>query len=119
MALVAIFALFASGLMPWAQRVAASSDADTLLAAICSPNGVRYVEIDLGAAESEAPPAPPLGALDHCPGCLGGGAMALLPAVDTLDTPPGGKASAPKRRDHFTATSTNTNFRSRAPPLSG
>ena len=49
--LLAIVSLLVSALMPLAQ--ASGGSAGTLLAAICSPNGIRYVEIDLGPAESE------------------------------------------------------------------
>lgn len=115
--LVAILALVVSGFMPLAQAVAASSGTGTLLATICSPNGVRYVEIDIGVAGEELPPAPALGALDHCPGCLGGGESALLPTVVSVSPSAGGSRIAPELCDHLSAAQITAGFRPRAPPI--
>ena len=77
--LLAIFGLLMSALMPLAH--AAGGPAATLLAAICSPSGIHYVEIALDPAEPGAPQLPELGTLEHCPGCLAGSASAILPAA--------------------------------------
>ncbi len=116
-ALVAIFALIISGFMPLAQAVAALSGAGTMVAAICSPNGVRYVEIDLGVADQEAPLVPALGSLDHCPGCLGGSALAVFPAAVSLAPALGTERFASEFYDHLPAAQTTASFRPRAPPV--
>ncbi len=115
-ALVGVIGLLFGTVMPLAQAVAASSETDTLLAAICSPNGVRFVEIEFGDAEPDDPRPPLFGGLDHCPGCLGAGAPALLPAAITIATPTVDLSSVPAFAALDFAQRTETCFHSRAPP---
>lgn len=102
--------------MPLAQAVAASSGNGVLRTAICSPNGLRYVEIDLGTADPQAPVAPALGALDHCPGCLGG-ASAILPVAVIMAPILVTGRFAPAFHDRLSAVQTTASFRPRAPPV--
>jgi len=115
-AIAAVIGLLFGAVLPSAQAVAASSEAGTLLAAICSPNGIRYVEIEFGDAEPDDPRPPLLGGLDHCPGCLGGGAPALLPAANTVAPPSVDASCGPAFAGLDVAQRTETCFRSRAPP---
>ena len=100
--------------MPLAQ--ASGGSAGTLPAAICSPNGIRYVEIDLGPAEPEAPQPPVLGTLDHCPGCLGEGAPAILPVAAVVPQPVSGAPIAPLRASPLSKVPAKAGFHARAPP---
>ena len=114
-ALLGVIGLLFGTVLPLAQAVAAASEAGTLLAAICSPNGVRYVEIEFGNAEPDDP-RPLLGSIDHCPGCLGAGAPAVLPAVGTVAPPSVDASCWPAFADLEFAQGTETCFRPRAPP---
>ena len=77
--LTLVLAVVVNALMPLAQATAGSDQAGTLFATICSPNGLRYVEIDLGPPDTEPPRPPDLGTLDHCPGCLGAAPAVIRP----------------------------------------
>lgn len=113
--LTLMVALVVNTLMPFAQAIAGPSDIHTVLAAICSPNGVRYVEMDLGPAESEAPRAPGLGSLDHCPGCLGA-TVAVLPEAATVPHRLADDPAAPASIEQAKAPLPLTRFQPRAPP---
>ena len=112
--LLAIVSLLVGALMPLAHASAGS--AGTLLAAICSPNGIRYVEIALGPAEPEAPHPPDLGALDHCPGCLGGGTPAILPVATVVPLPAGGAPIVALPANPLSKVPAKAGFHPRAPP---
>lgn len=116
--LVAVLALLFGGLVPLVPAAGASGDG-TLLAAICSPNGIRYVEIDLGGSDRDAPHAPLAGGLDHCPGCPGGAGSALLPVFAFMAPPLVADRIAPVPRDQVFAPRIATSFRPRAPPITG
>ncbi len=112
--LTAVLALLVNALMPLA--TAGSAAAGTLLAAICSPNGIRYVEIDLAPAAPDAPRPPDLGTLDHCPGCLGGGAPAMLPVVAAMSPRRPDQAVIPVSPDQPARLPAYARFKPRAPP---
>ena len=113
--LTLMVALVINTMMPLAQAIAGPSGTHIVLGAICSPNGVRYVEMDLGPAESEAPHAPGLGSLDHCPGCLGATA-AVLPEVASVPHRLADDRSAPASIEQAKAPLPLTRFQPRAPP---
>ena len=117
-ALVAITGLLVGGLAPLAQATAASSGPGSLLAAICSPNGVRYVEIDFSNTGADAPRVPLPEGLDHCPGCFGGAAPALLPvAVADIPAMVGDRVASASRQE-LRVYPSNCCFETRAQPFS-
>ena len=116
--LALVLALATGALMPLAQAMAGPAGTGTLLAAICSPSGLRYVEIDLGRSEPEAPQPPDLGTLDHCPGCLSGYAAAILPISPELVQVGREPAVSPWSADPIATPATRPAFRPRAPPIS-
>ncbi len=101
-------------LMPLAH--AAGGSAGTLLAAICSPSGIRYVEIALDPAEPEASQLPELGTLEHCPGCLSGSASAVLPFAVEMPRPVSGAQIVPFRTSALSKVPAKAGFHPRAPP---
>ena len=101
-------------LMPLAQ--AAGGSAGILLAAICSPSGIRYVEIALHPAEPQASQLPELGTLDHCPGCLTGNASAILPGAVVMPGPVSGAPIVPFRVSAPSKVPAKAGFHPRAPP---
>ena len=115
--LLAILSLLIGALMPLAHANAGASGAGTLLAAICSPNGVRYVEIALDPAEPEAPRLPELGTLAHCPGCLVAGGPALLPVASATPEAAGEDLLIPAQDSPSIAGQVVAGFQPRAPPL--
>ena len=113
--LTVVLSLVVSALMPLAQALASPAGSGALLAAICSPSGLRYVEIDLGLAEAEAPRPPDLGILDHCPGCLGT-APAVLPVVAMVPPPPAEESAASASTEQAVTPVAYARFQPRAPP---
>ena len=112
--LTVVLALVTGALMPLAQAMAGSAGSGALLAAICSPNGIHYVEIDLGQPDAETPPN--LGTLDHCPGCLGS-VSAVLPAVADLSPRPVDDPAVLEPAEQATAPLSFVSFQPRAPPV--
>ena len=113
--LLAIFSLLMGALMPLAQATASPAGANTLLAAICSPDGIRYVEMDLGAPE-ETPSEPLPAAMEHCPGCLSGTGPALLPTLAEFAPLDTATPVAPIPAGLSNTCEANAGFRPRAPP---
>lgn len=116
--LTVVLALVTGALMPLAHAMAGPAGTATMLAAICSPDGIRYVEIDLGPAEAETPQPPDLGTLDHCPGCLTAGAPAILPAIAELMVLGRDPAASTWSAGPIAASASPPAFHPRAPPLS-
>lgn len=104
--------------MPLA-HASASPSAGKLLSVICSPNGLRYVEIDLGPAGSETPRLPELGTLEHCPGCLVGDGAALVPVAASIPEASGADPILPALAAPTAIGQAVAGFRARAPPLTG
>ncbi len=116
--LTLVLALVTGALMPLAQAMAGPAGSGAMLAAICSPNGIRYVEVDLGPAGTEAPQPPDFGTLEHCPGCLSAGALAILPASPEV-VPVGCEEAASRwSAGPIAISASQPAFRPRAPPVS-